>query len=192
MGLFPRAMPQSLSSVYLHMVFSTKERFPFLSDRNIRGEVHAFLGGIAKKLDCPPLRVGGVSDHVHLLLGLGRGISQAEVRTVLHFHPRMAPVKCGVFPLLKNKPELVAKAREIVASLRPHMDVAYDEAAAIGKRYRRQDEVGTPFCVTVDFDTIGENGPEKKDTITLRDRDSMQQVRMPIAELKNWLLEKIS
>lgn len=117
---------------------------------------------------------------------------KAEVRTVLHFHPRMAPVKCGVFPLLKNKPELVAKAREIVASLRPHMDVAYDEAAAIGKRYRRQDEVGTPFCVTVDFDTIGENGPEKKDTITLRDRDSMQQVRMPIAELKNWLLEKIS
>ena len=72
-------MPQSLSSVYLHIVFSTKERFPFLSDRDIRSEVHAFLGGIAKKLDCPPLRVGGVSDHVHLLLGLGRGISQAEV-----------------------------------------------------------------------------------------------------------------
>jgi glycyl-tRNA synthetase len=117
---------------------------------------------------------------------------KSEVRTVLHFHPRMAPVKCGVFPLLKNKPELVEKAKEIVALLRPHMEVAYDEAAAIGKRYRRQDEIGTPFCVTVDFDTIGENGPEKKDTVTLRERDSMQQVRMPVADLKNWLLEKIS
>jgi glycyl-tRNA synthetase len=117
---------------------------------------------------------------------------KSEVRTVLRFHPRMAPVKCGVFPLLKNKPELVAKAKEIVALLRPHMAVAYDEAAAIGKRYRRQDEIGTPFCVTVDFDTIGENGPEKKDTVTLRERDSMQQVRIPVADLKNWLLEKIS
>lgn len=117
---------------------------------------------------------------------------KSEVRTVLHFHPRMAPIKCGVFPLLKNKPELVAKAREVVALLRPHMEVAYDESAAIGKRYRRQDEVGTPYCVTIDFDTIGENGPEKKDTVTLRERDSMQQVRINISELKGWLLEKIS
>lgn len=117
---------------------------------------------------------------------------KAETRTVMRFHPRIAPVKCAIFPLLKNKPELVAKARELVALLRPYMNVFYDEAGAIGRRYRRQDEGGTPFCVTVDFDTIGENGPEKKDTVTLRERDSMQQVRMPIAELKNWLLEKIS
>lgn len=117
---------------------------------------------------------------------------KSEIRTVLHFHPRMAPVKCGIFPLLKNKPELVAKAKEIVALLRPHMEVAYDESAAIGKRYRRQDEAGTPYCITVDFDTIGENGPEKKDTVTLRERDSMQQVRMSLADLKNWLVEKIS
>ncbi len=117
---------------------------------------------------------------------------KSEVRTVLHFHPRMAPVKAGIFPLLKNKPELVAKAQEIVALLRPHMMVQYDEAGAIGRRYRRQDEIGTPFCVTVDFDTIGENGPEKQDTVTLRHRDSMQQERIAIADLKTWLIEKIS
>jgi glycyl-tRNA synthetase len=107
-----------------------------------------------------------------------------EVRTVLRFHPRMAPVKCGIFPLLKNKPALVEKAKAIAASLRPHMMVFYDEAGAIGRRYRRQDEIGTPFCVTVDFDTIGENGPEKADTITLRHRDSMEQERIPIAGLR--------
>jgi len=117
---------------------------------------------------------------------------KSEIRTVLHFHPRMAPVKVGIFPLLKNKPELVAKAREIVEQLRPHMMVQYDEVGAIGRRYRRQDEIGTPFCVTVDFDTIGENGPEKADTVTLRHRDSMQQERMSISGLKAWLLEQVN
>ena len=96
----------------------------------------------------------------------------------------MAPVKCGIFPLLKNKPALVEKAKAIAASLRPHMMVFYDEAGAIGRRYRRQDEIGTPFCVTVDFDTIGENGPEKADTVTLRHRDSMEQERIAISELR--------
>jgi glycyl-tRNA synthetase len=116
----------------------------------------------------------------------------SETRTILRFHPRMAPVKCGVFPLLKNKPALVGKAKSIAASLRPLMNVFYDEAGAIGRRYRRQDEAGTPFCVTVDFDTIGENGPEKADTVTLRHRDSMQQERIAVGDLKAFLLEKIS
>jgi len=115
----------------------------------------------------------------------------SETRTVMRFHPRMAPIKCGVFPLLKNKPALVEAARGIVRSLRGHMNVFYDESGAIGRRYRRQDEAGTPFCVTVDFDTIGENGPEKEGTVTLRQRDSMQQERLPIVDLKNYLLEKI-
>ncbi len=116
---------------------------------------------------------------------------KTESRTVLHFHPRIAPIKVGVFPLLKNKPELVAKAREIVAMLRPHMSVFYDETAAIGRRYRRQDEVGTPFGVTIDFETLGEEKPELKDTVTLRERDSMEQRRIPIAELLPFLLGKI-
>lgn len=116
---------------------------------------------------------------------------KTETRTVLHFHPRIAPIKVGVFPLLKNKPELVAKAREIVALLRPHMSVFYDETGAIGRRYRRQDEVGTPFGVTIDFETLGEEKPEFKDTVTLRERDSMQQRRIPIVELLPFLLGKI-
>jgi glycyl-tRNA synthetase len=116
---------------------------------------------------------------------------KAEMRTVLRFHPRMAPIKCGVFPLLKNNPHLVQKSREIADSLKPYMMVFYDESGAIGRRYRRQDEAGTPFGVTIDFDTIGENGPEKRDTVTLRDRDSMKQERVPIAELKDLLLERI-
>ena len=116
---------------------------------------------------------------------------KTEIRTVLHFHPRVAPIKVGVFPLLKNKPELVAKAKEIVGMLRPHMSVFYDETAAIGRRYRRQDEVGTPFGVTIDFETLGEEKPEFKDTVTLRERDSMEQRRIPIAELLPFLLGQI-
>jgi glycyl-tRNA synthetase len=93
---------------------------------------------------------------------------------------------------LKNRPELVGKAREIANALRPFMAIFYDEGGAIGRRYRRQDEAGTPFGVTVDFDTIGENGPAGKDTVTLRHRDSMKQERVAISDLKNRLLEAIA
>jgi glycyl-tRNA synthetase len=93
--------------------------------------------------------------------------------------------------LLKNKPELVNKAKEVRELLRPHMNVFYDEAGAIGRRYRRQDEAGTPFGVTVDFDTLGEQGPELKDTVTLRDRDGMTQQRVRISELPGLLASKI-
>ncbi len=115
-----------------------------------------------------------------------------EVRTLLKFHPRIAPVKVGIFPLLKNKPELVAKALEVRDLLRPHMNVFYDEGGAIGRRYARQDEAGTPFGVTIDFDTVGENGPEHKDTVTLRHRDDGAQERLPISELLTWLLARIN
>ncbi len=113
-----------------------------------------------------------------------------ELRVVMRFHPRIAPIKAGVFPLLKNRPELVQKARQIQAMLRPWMTVFYDESGAIGRRYRRQDEAGTPFGITVDFDTLGES-PALRDTVTLRDRDTMQQTRIPIADLLPLLLEKI-
>jgi glycyl-tRNA synthetase len=116
---------------------------------------------------------------------------QTEVRTVLRFHPRVAPIKAGIFPLLKNKPELVKKALEIRDALRPHMNVFYDDGGAIGRRYRRQDEAGTPYCVTVDFDTIGENGDANRDTVTLRHRDSMTQERIHISELLGFLSSKI-
>ena len=113
-----------------------------------------------------------------------------ESRVVMRFHPRIAPVKVAVFPLLKNRPELVKKAKEVRDLLRPHMTVFYDEAGAIGRRYRRQDEAGTPFGVTVDFDTLGER-PELLNTVTLRDRDTMKQDRVKIDELLPRLLEKV-
>jgi len=115
-----------------------------------------------------------------------------ETRIVLRFNPRIAPIKCAVFPLLKNKELLVTKAKEIVALLRPHMNVFYDESGAIGRRYRRQDEVGTPFGVTVDFETLGEKDRQLRDTVTLRDRDSMKQERLPIKDLPGILVSRIS
>jgi glycyl-tRNA synthetase len=114
-----------------------------------------------------------------------------ETRVVMRFHPRIAPIKVAVFPLLKNKPELVKKAQEVRDLLRPLMTVFYDEAGAIGRRYRRQDEAGTPFGVTIDFETLGEQGPESRDTVTLRERDSMKQERIKISELPALLLERL-
>ena len=114
-----------------------------------------------------------------------------ETRVVMRFHPRVAPIKVAIFPLLKNRPELVRKAGEVRELLRPHMSVFYDEVGAIGRRYRRQDEAGTPFGVTIDFDTLGEKGPELKDTVTLRERDSMKQERVEIGDLLPLLLEKV-
>jgi glycyl-tRNA synthetase len=108
---------------------------------------------------------------------------KSETRIVLRFHPRVAPIKVGVFPLLKNQPTLVEKAREVQAILRPHMNVFYDETGAIGRRYRRQDEAGTPFGITIDFETLGERDPALRDTVTLRHRDSMEQERVAIADL---------
>ena len=116
---------------------------------------------------------------------------KSETRTVLRFAPRMAPVKVGIFPLLKKNEEQVRVCREIQRTLQPWMNVFYDDGGAVGRRYRRQDEIGTPFCITVDFDTIGENGPENEGTVTVRDRDSMEQQRLPVGELLPWLLQRI-
>jgi glycyl-tRNA synthetase len=114
-----------------------------------------------------------------------------EKRVVMRFSPRIAPVKVAVFPLLKNRPELVVKALEVRDLLRPLMTVYYDDGGAIGRRYRRQDEAGTPFGVTIDFDTLGEQGESLKDTVTLRDRDTMKQTRVKISELPTLLQESI-
>jgi glycyl-tRNA synthetase len=107
-----------------------------------------------------------------------------EARTVMRFHPRLAPIKVAVFPLLRNKPELVEKAQGVFASLRRRFSAFYDETGAIGRRYRRMDEAGTPYCVTVDFDSLQDN------TVTLRDRDTMAQTRVSIAELEALLRER--
>ncbi len=115
---------------------------------------------------------------------------KSETTYVMKFHPRVAPIKVGVLPLLKNKPELVAKALAVRELLRPWMNVYFDDGGSIGKRYARQDEAGTPFCVTIDFDTLGEK-PELLDTVTIRHRDDGRQERLPISELLNRLLAEI-
>ena len=116
---------------------------------------------------------------------------KTETRVVLRFHPRVAPIKAGVFPLLRTKPALVDKAIAVRDLLRPWMNVFYDDAGAIGRRYRRQDEAGTPFGITIDFDTIGENGPALEETVTVRHRDSMKQERVKISDLVDRLLSQI-
>jgi glycyl-tRNA synthetase len=115
----------------------------------------------------------------------------ADVRTVMRFKPAMAPVKAAIFPLLKKNAEQVAIAKSIQKKLQAWMNVAYDDSGAVGRRYRRQDEIGTPFCITVDFETLGEGGDEIKNTVTIRHRDSMEQERLPIDALLPWLLERV-
>jgi glycyl-tRNA synthetase len=112
--------------------------------------------------------------------------SENEGRTYLKLKPRLAPYKAAVFPLLANKPELVAKARGIYEDLRKDFMVAWDDRGNIGKRYYAQDEIGTPYCITVDFETL-----EKGTGVTVRDRDTAAQERMPIEKLKEFLAEKL-
>ena len=119
-----------------------------------------------------------------------------ETRTYLALAPKIAPVKAAVFPLLKNKPELVAKAREVYFSLKSQVpSIQYDDNGNIGKRYRRQDEIGTPFCITIDFDTLGPSSSSGqanlKDTVTLRHRDTGSQERLAIPEVSARLREAI-
>ncbi len=112
-------------------------------------------------------------------------LENGEVRIVLKLKPRVAPYKIAIFPLLKNKPEIVKKARDLFLELKVNFTVFWDERGNIGKRYRYQDEIGTPYCVTVDFDTL------EDETVTVRDRDTMEQKRVKISDLNNWFSEKL-
>lgn len=130
-------------------------------------------------------------------VGLGRlflmfldfGYTQEKIETgerlVLKLHPSLAPIKAAVFPLLRNKPELVNKAREITTMLRPLYQIEFDDHGNIGKRYRRQDEIGTPLTITVDFDALS------SDEVTVRDRDTMAQEHVSIAKLPEYIKQKI-
>ncbi len=109
-------------------------------------------------------------------------LPDGDTRVVLHFHPAIAPYKVAILPLQKS---LSDKAREVYSALAKNFMVTYDDAGSIGKRYRRQDEIGTPMCVTIDFDTLNDN------TVTIRDRDTMEQIRLNINELKDYISKKI-
>jgi glycyl-tRNA synthetase len=128
----------------------------------------------------------------HVLAVLAKAYTEdelgGETRMYLKFPKHLAPVKAAVFPLLKNKPELVTKAREVYASLKKEIpQIMFDDNGNIGKRYRRQDEIGTPYCITIDFDTMGEGGDDKKDTVTVRNRDTGAQERVAIADLGKYI-----
>ena len=111
--------------------------------------------------------------------------ASSEMRVVLKLKPQLAPYKAAVFPLLANKPELVKLAREIYDDLRKSLAVDFDDRGNIGKRYYSQDEIGTPFCITVDFDSLGDK------SVTVRERDSAKQERIEIGKLKDYLSEKL-
>ena len=116
-------------------------------------------------------------------------VEKNDIRTVLHLHPALAPYKAAVLPLSKK---LGDKATEIYEELSKYFMVDYDETGSIGKRYRREDEIGTPLCITVDFETVGDEEKPADNCVTVRDRDTMEQVRIPIAQLKSYIEEKIA
>ncbi len=133
----------------------------------------------------------------HLLAVLAKAYTEDELggesRVFLRLPPHLAPIKVAVFPLLKNKPELVARAREVFLNLKKTIpQIMWDDNGNIGKRYRRQDEIGTPWCITIDFDTVGlGEKTELKDTVTVRDRDTGEQKRMLIGELDRYIVNML-
>jgi glycyl-tRNA synthetase len=116
---------------------------------------------------------------------LADSYTEEKERIVLKLNPKLAPYKAAVFPLLANKPELVEKAKKIYKDLRSNFVTLYDGRGNIGKRYFAQDEVGTPYCITVDFQTL------EDDTVTVRDRDTMKQDRVRVSDLVNLISKKI-
>jgi glycyl-tRNA synthetase len=111
---------------------------------------------------------------------------KGETRVILRLHHTMAPIKVAVLPLAKNKPEIVGMAKAIKRSLQPLMRAVYDDTGGIGKLYARQDEIGTPFCVTIDHQSLEDAA------VTVRDRDTWEQERVPVAELPTHLLQRFS
>lgn len=116
---------------------------------------------------------------------------RGEKRVVLKFPKALAPIKVAILPLARNRPEIVALAKKITAELKPHMMAMYDDTAAIGRLYRRQDEIGTPFCVTVDHQSALPDDDKYDGKVTIRDRNTMEQVRVPNAQVKDVLVEKL-
>jgi len=201
-----------------NLVFYAKEaydieyQFPFgfkeLEGVHARGDYdltqHTKFSGVALDYLDPTTNEKYVPHIVESSVGVGRmllaflteayaeeALEGGETRVVLKLDKRLAPVKVAVFPLMKNKPELVAKAKEVFQQLNGEWMCEFDDNGNVGKRYRRQDEIGTPYCVTIDFDTIGAGEDAAlADTVTVRDRDTMRQERVPIERLKEFFTEK--
>jgi len=110
---------------------------------------------------------------------------RGQKRVILALHPLLAPIKAAVLPLLRNRPEIVAMAKKLAAEMRTHFYTTYDETASIGRLYRRQDEIGTPFCITVDVQSLDDH------QVTIRERDSMEQIRLPIEKVRTHIEEQL-
>lgn len=190
---------------YASEAYDIEYRFPFgwkeLEGLHARSgydlNQHAEFSGESMEYTDPKTKEKFVPHIIEASVGVGRTMlmvladaytvepTEKGERTVLKIHPTLAPVQVAVFPLLKNKPELVAKAKEIFDELKYHFRAEFDDHGNVGKRYRRQDEIGTPFGVTIDFDTLEDNA------VTVRDRDTMQQERIPLASLEQYLRDRL-
>lgn len=171
--------------------------FAYRTDHDLKN--HEEASGV--KMRYTPVEGAPFIPHVlEPSFGLGRAMTavlaeaytedemNGEVRTYLKLPTHLAPYRVAVSPLLKNKPQLVEKARAVFTALKKEFgNVAFDDNGNVGKRYRRQDEIGTPYCVVIDFDTLGEEQPDLKDTVTVRHRDTGEQERVAIIELVNYL-----
>lgn len=192
---------------YAKAAFDIEYNFPFgfkeLEGVHARGDYdltqHQQFSGVSMEYTDPYTNAKYIPHIIETSVGLDRTFLAVmtefydedelggETRVVLRFPKKLAPIKAAVFPLLKNKPALVEKAKEVFALLSQDLRVEFDDNGNIGKRYRRQDEIGTPACIVIDFETLGEEKPELKDTVTVRDRDTGEQTRVKIAELLAYL-----
>jgi glycyl-tRNA synthetase len=188
---------------YAKAAFDIEYNFPFgfkeLEGVHARGSYdltqHQTFSGVSMEYTDPYTNEKYIPHVVETSVGLDRTFLAVmsefydedtlgdDTRIVLRLPKKLAPIKVAVFPLLKNKPELVAKAEEVYALVSKEMRAEFDDNGNVGKRYRRQDEIGTPYCVTIDFETLGQEKPELKDTVTVRDRDTGEQKRVAISEL---------
>jgi glycyl-tRNA synthetase len=171
--------------------------FAYRTDHDLKS--HEQASGV--KLRYTPVEGAPFIPHVlEPSFGVGRALTavlceaytedemNGETRTYLKLPVHLAPYRVAVSPLLKNKPQLVEKAREVFKLLQAEFgNVAFDDNGNVGKRYRRQDEIGTPYCIVIDFETLGEEAPELVDTVTVRDRDTGAQQRVAITDLADYL-----
>lgn len=193
---------------YAKAAFDIEYNFPFgfkeLEGVHARGDYdltqHQKFSGVSMEYTDPYTNEKYIPNVVETSVGVDRTflavltefydedeLEEGKVRTVLRFPKKLAPIKAAIFPLLRNKPALVEKAEEVFALVSEKMRAEFDDNGNIGKRYRRQDEIGTPYCVVIDFETLGEEKPELKDTVTVRDRDTGEQTRVLISELVEYL-----
>ena len=201
-NFYNHEIPEAERAFYSKRTVDIEYKFPFGQDelwaiayrtdydlsahQEISGKSMEYFDEQTKKKYIPHVIEPTFGADRTMLAVLAEGYSEEGERVILKLNPKIAPYKVAVFPLLANKPQLVELARKIYSDLKKEFMAAWDERGNIGKRYFAQDEIGTPFCVTVDFDSL------EKDDVTVRDRDTMKQERIKISDLKSYFREQIN